>query len=108
MWWWWQWRKVREAAIAPDLREKFELYGEDVLAHGIGAGAHSDKGPELNNLVGEKRQQVLEWLRERRDTAEQHENRLETVEKWILVFVFLGVVVEVVNLVSNLVRALGH
>ena len=94
--WWWKWRKVRRATLPPALRDEFELLGEDVLAHTASIVA--------TELSGEKRQRVFEWLRERRDIAERHENRLETVEKWILIFVFLGVVVEVVNLV----RAFAH
>ena len=87
---------MRRAAIPPGLRERFELYGEDVLAHTMGTWA--------TEISGETRQHVLEWLRERRDIAERHENRLETVEKAILIFVVLGVIVEAVNLA----KALAH
>jgi hypothetical protein len=31
------WRKVRRANISPELRAQFEVFGEDVLAHGVGA-----------------------------------------------------------------------
>lgn len=38
------------------------------------------------------------WLRERRDIAAQHEDRVETVEWAILIFVAVGVVLDVVRL----------
>ena len=56
MWWW---RKVRRANIPDDLRNKFELYGVDVLAHAIGAGVLSDKGKELNDLLQYNRADIL-------------------------------------------------
>jgi hypothetical protein len=42
----------------------------------------ADLGPvrylaELDKLLREKRQEILEWLQERRDIAERHANRLE-------------------------------
>jgi hypothetical protein len=95
----WRWRK-RRANISQNVREQLELYGEDVLAHAIGAGALSDKGPELNKLLLiEKRKEILEWLRERRDGAEMHEHRVEIVEWAILIFVVLGVIVEGATLI---------
>jgi hypothetical protein len=50
-------------------------------------------GVELAGLGQQKRQEIVEWLRERRDAAALHEDRVETVEWAILVFVVLGVVV---------------
>jgi hypothetical protein len=87
MWWW---RKVRRATIEAKLRDQCELIGEDVLAHTVSVVAME--------ISGEKRQQVLEWLQERRDIAERHDDRVETVEWAILIFVIRGVIVESVNL----------
>jgi hypothetical protein len=98
IWWWWQWREVRRAAIDHKLREQFELFGEDVLAHGLAAGVLSQKSEPLDTLLKHNHREIVLWLQERRDIAERHENRIETVEKWILVFVAVGVVVESVNL----------
>jgi hypothetical protein len=53
-------------------------------------------------ISGEKREQVLEWLREKRDEDALHADRLETVEWAILIFVVLGVIVESVNLFKSL------
>jgi hypothetical protein len=45
-----------------------------------------------------KRAEMLAWLRERRDIAAQHEDRVETVEWAILIFVVADVVLDVVRL----------
>jgi hypothetical protein len=91
MWWW---RKVNRANIAAELRDRFELYGEVVLANAVGAGEHSSKGPELNALLKERQTEIVEWLREKRDEADRHADRLETVEWAILVAVIVGVVAD--------------
>jgi hypothetical protein len=88
MWWW---RKIRKANIPDELRDRFELFGQDVMAHAIGAGEHSSKGVELDGLLRQNRAEILEWLREKRDEAAQHADRLETVEWAILIFVVIGV-----------------
>jgi hypothetical protein len=91
MWWW---RKIHHANIPDELRTQFELFGEDVLAHAIGAGEHSSKGAELNELLRQKRDEILEWLREKRSEAARHDDRVETVEWAILIFVVIGVVAD--------------
>ncbi len=85
---------MRRANIPAELREQCELRGEDVLAHTISIVAME--------ISGEKREQVLEWLREKRDEDALHADRLETVEWAILIFVVLGVIVESVNLFKSL------
>jgi hypothetical protein len=95
MWWW---RKVHRANIGAELRARLELFGEDVLAHAVAAGEHYSKGPELDRLLRESRQEILEWLQERRDISEHRHDRLETVEWAILVFVFIGVILDVLLL----------
>ena len=64
MWWW---RKVRFADIPDELRDRFEVFGEDVLAHALAVGGfNSEQGVELLGLLRQKRQEMLDWLRERR------------------------------------------
>jgi len=92
------WRKVRRANIPDELRAWFELFGEDVLAHALGAGAYSSKGAELERLLETSRSEMLAWLQERRDLAERHAQRMATVQAAILIFIFLGVVVDFVLL----------
>jgi hypothetical protein len=84
MWWW---RKVRRANIAQEERDKFERYGETVVAMGI--AMHLDKMPGLEPLV------AAAWLTERADLAERREDRLETVEWAVLIFVVVGVIADI-------------
>lgn len=90
----WWWRKVRKANIPAELRDRFELFGEDVLAHALGAGEHSSKGVELDALLRQKRNEILEWLQQKRDEHIFREDRLETVEWAILIFVAIGVLID--------------
>jgi hypothetical protein len=92
MWWW---RKVRRAAIPEPLRTQFERYGEDVLAHALAVGAHYTQGPELLNIMSGDRSPIMAWLTERRDIHERREDRLETAEWAILIFVIIGVLADV-------------
>ena len=79
------WRN-RRAKISPELRSRFEFYGEDILADAVAAGEHSSKGPELNKLLQYNRQEIVEWLREERE-ARKWRDRLTF---WILVCTFLA------------------
>jgi hypothetical protein len=90
----WRWRKVRRAAIDQKLRDQFELLGEDVLAHGLGAGVQSQKAEPLDTLLKQNHKEIVLWLQERRDIAERHADRLETVEWAILIAVIIGVIAD--------------
>jgi|SRR5271167_208211 len=99
MWWW---RKVRYADIPSELRDRFELYGEAVLADALAVGAQTIKqGEELVWLLQEKRGSLEDWLRERRDVAERQAQRLETVAWALLIFVVCGVATDVVLLIHG-------
>jgi hypothetical protein len=91
--WWWQ--KVRRADIAPDLRERFEFYGERLMALAIESHDPTRIGAELSDLSQHKRTEIIAWLQERRDLAAQQDDRLETVEWSLLMFVFVSVVLEI-------------
>jgi|SRR5580658_3504173 hypothetical protein len=88
---WWP-RKVRRANIPSELRDRFELFGVEVLAHAVGAGVLSSKGAELDALLQQKRDEIVAWLRERRDIAENDATLGRLLEVAILVFVIVGVV----------------
>ena len=88
------WQKVRKVEIPNDLRDRFELFGKDVMAHAVGAGEHSSKGVELDGLLRQKRAEVLEWLRQKRDEDAPSSDRSETVEWAILFFVVIGVLAD--------------
>jgi hypothetical protein len=87
------WRKVRKAVIPDELRDRFELCGPDVMAHAIGAGEHSSKGAELDGLLRQKRAEILEWLRQKRDEEARNSDRREAVEWALLLFAIISVVV---------------
>src|SRR5262249_44276348 len=91
MWWW---HKVGRANIPPDIRSRFELYGETLMGLAIASGDAIRIGQEVANLGQNHRNQIVEWLRERRDIQARHEDRLETVEWAILIFVIVGVIVD--------------
>jgi hypothetical protein len=92
------WRKVRRARISEDLRTRFERFGEDVLAHALAVGSLLTQGKELLNLVEVHREEIMEWLTERRDIHERKEQRLEVAEWAILVWVVVSVIADIIIL----------
>ena len=94
MWWW---RKVRRANIPQELRDRFEEYGEHIMAMAISVSGKElySQGAEITGLVLQKRGEITSWLREKADTAARREDRLETAEWAILVFVVVGVAADV-------------
>jgi hypothetical protein len=91
----WWWRKIRVANITKSERDTFERYGEAVIGSVI-AGGFNPRAPELVAIYqnDETLKPAIEWLTERGDSNEQREQRLETAEWAVLVFVVLGVIVE--------------
>ncbi len=91
----WWWRKVRPAPIPKIERDVFERFGEAVIV-GILTSGLNPPMPELQTIYNnpEFRQHAADWLTERGDYHEQREQRLETVEWAILIFVILGVVAD--------------
>lgn len=98
----WRWRKIRRADISQELRDELEQFGETVIA---GALVLSPAGvttqTSLYSLVSHHRDDALRWLTEKRDVAERREQRLETVEIAVLIFVILGVIVDVMLLLRH-------
>jgi hypothetical protein len=84
--------------LQPELRERFELHGEQLMAVAIESGDANRIGIELAALGQQNRGDVVFWLRERRDIAARHEDRSETVEWAILIFVVIGVIVDLLIL----------
>jgi len=91
----WWWHGIRRADIPQELRDRFELHGETLMALAIESGDANRIGAELAALGQQKRQEIVDWLRERRDIAQRHADRLETVEWAILIAVVIGVVADV-------------
>jgi hypothetical protein len=100
MWWW---RKVRRADIEEEDRGLFERYGEFVIGSVLAGGLHP-RAQELGAIYAGpgKVNEARDWLTERADLHERREDRLETVEWLILIFVLLGVIVESIQLLRGL------
>jgi hypothetical protein len=65
---------VRRADIPQDVRNKFEHFGEKLLAHALGGGQISEPWlPALGPLLRNEQYQtyLLAWLIERSDLAER-------------------------------------
>jgi hypothetical protein len=94
MWWW---RKVRKAAISREARDLFEQAGESCVQLILTSG-FNPKPENFQKIYNEKYKDAEIWLTERGDIRERHEQRLETVELAILIFVVLGVIVDLCKL----------
>jgi len=99
MWWW---REVRKATIPQEERDILERYGDQVIALMITSG-HNPRSVALQEIYNNpaKLKNAEDWLTERSDRNERHEDRVETVEWAILVFVILGVIADFALLVSR-------
>lgn len=97
MWWW---RKVRKAHIPREVRDIFERFGDMVIISVItsGMGQRIDELEAIYNNKNGLREHATAWLTERGDLRERHEQRLETVEWAILLFVIVGVAVDLLLL----------
>lgn len=99
---WWRWRKVHRANIPLAERVLFERYGETVVA--LLLASELTENPETHGITigGFILKKVIvdidaasAWLTERADLAERREDRLETVEWAVLIFVVVGVIADV-------------
>jgi len=108
MWWW---RKVRRANLPADVREAFGSIGQFAVSAELADNYPPakpilrDKYPDGNlKLYGQ------EWMREQTDRAARREDRLETVEVAILIFVFVGVVADCLIVAHELgwIGSVGH
>jgi hypothetical protein len=103
--WPWRWHKVRRADIPKERREEFERYGETLMALAIESGERLGQelaiGKPLAWVGQQEREQIVEWLRERRDIAARREDRLEAVEVAILIFAVSAVVLDLLRFVMG-------
>jgi hypothetical protein len=92
MWWW---RRVRKADIPKADRDLFERFGEHVIASVL-TGGFNPRSEALRSLYSDEGRipHAEDWLTERGDAAARHEQRVETVEWAILIFVVLGVLAD--------------
>jgi hypothetical protein len=99
----WCWRKVRRAHISQEDRDKFERYGETVVALLVGSELTDQPDEHTSIVVGGfmlkkhivNADEAAAWLTERADLAERREDRLETVEWAVLIFVAVGVAADI-------------
>ena len=94
MWWW---RKVRRANIPEELRATFEQFGEIVIATFLAMGItakYTYTGPL--GVLNESWQEALAWLAERRDIQERREDRRETAECAISIWVVMGLIADII------------
>ncbi len=89
----WWWRKVRKANIPKHEQDVFERFGEAAIRLTLAGCAGGSTPKELMDIYNnpERIAHAVHWLTERADSLERRENRLETVEWAILVFVVVGV-----------------
>jgi hypothetical protein len=96
----WRLTKVRKAKIPDDLREKFSLLGEHVVAMAL-AGTISASSAYLKEVYS-NRVEAIAWLRERRDIQARREYFRDIVGIAILVFIVFGVIIDFVFLIRQL------
>jgi hypothetical protein len=99
----WWWRKVRYAVIPKESRDIFERFGDSIIGNVV-TGFAGQRVAELDLICTDpqRREEATAWLTERGDLRELHEQRLETAEWAILVFVLLGVILDVVLVIQGL------
>ena len=78
-----------------ELHESFERYGQTLMAIAIASGDANRIDPKLANLGQKHHEEIVAWLRERRDMEARRHDRLETVEWSVLVMAFASVIASV-------------
>jgi hypothetical protein len=93
------WRKVRQADIRKSSRDIFERFGEEIIADIVSA-SHAPRAPDLIAMYTDEQmiKEAAAWLTERGDEKVLHEQRIEFVEWAILVFVIVGVLLDLLLL----------
>lgn len=90
-----RWHKIRRANIPEDARDAFVQTGQFSVQSEL-----ADDFPPAKIILREKyadgliKSYAREWIREQTDRTERREDRLETVEWAILIFVIVGVVAD--------------
>src|SRR5271165_5923590 len=84
------WPQIRRADIPPDLRKRFEWFGEDLMKVAIESGDATRIGPELARLGQDRREEIVLWLQERRDIAERRNSTMYWIGWVTVVVVVLG------------------
>jgi len=84
----WWWTRITKANIPEEERNIFERYGENVIGNLLASGLNPATG-ELQAIYRSElaKQNARDWLTERSTWHQRREDRLETLEWAILIFV---------------------
>jgi len=107
----WWWRKIRPANIPQADRDLFERFGEFVIGSVLAGGftpSHADLQPLYQKTNPAQQDYARDWLTERSDSHELREQRLETAEWAILIFVLLEVIADLPRLAGEVCWLLTH
>ncbi len=85
----------RRADIPPDLRKRFDKFGEDLMRIAIESGDATRIGQELADLGQRHRDEIVLWLQEKREDAARYERTMLWIAgaTVIIALVTLGFVV---------------
>jgi hypothetical protein len=97
---------IRRASLDDDLRDLFEQYGEQVVAMALALGSNQGTGLRTHPVAPTHAMKVVhthqdaaaKWLMEKRDLAERRETIGIIVNVALLVFIFLSVLLGIINL----------
>jgi hypothetical protein len=94
--------RIRRASISDELRSEFEKAGTQVVALALGLGNLVPGGGQFvsqiqQNVLGHQAE-ASAWLQEKRDEETCDKRRTEIVEWAILLFVVVGVLVDLLLL----------
>ena len=86
----------RPKHLSESLRERFELYGEQVVAFVLALDAWGGTPTKSGAAedISANQHLAAQWLREQRDIAERHETFITVVEVAVLLFVVAGVALD--------------
>jgi len=102
----WRLHKVRKAKIDSKLRDVFEQAGVATVQTFAFSAMSNREGMSvelkaISVAQSREREAAIKWLAEKADIAERKEQRVESVEWAILVFVILGVITDVLLLIHE-------
>ena len=96
-----RWTRIKKARIQTEHRDIFERYGENVIAMMLVSGLNPGTG-ELYKVYNDDsaKASARDWLTERSTFHERREDRLETLEVLILIFVFAELLFDVIRAIK--------
>jgi len=99
---------IRPADIFPELRRKFEGYGEAIMLAAIQNPDPTRLGAELEQLGRNQRTEIILWLRERDDVRERRERTMRWIAWVTVVVVVLSFILAVLSFLFDLFGSRAH